>query len=254
LLLHRSLTFFWIVIAFSRPESKDSPDPDLTVHHTREGAFPPSTLLVTPPERQQSIPDRSIRLVPEPPLKEQLPDLPEDILDSAPPISVQAPDDEFDKNAARSSELRRERSWVSNSNDSSHVSSESGRHAFEEDTGPDLPKMNGSHLTIKERVPEDASSTPAQKGTLTSLKRFSSLPRTPSTRSPRISTFARSPSPEPRPRIRARSPDAMQFRDVLAKKTTAERAIGYANKINELALYDCGLGDWVATMKERGGL
>jgi hypothetical protein len=46
----------------------------------------------------------------------------------------------------------------------------------------------------------------------------------------------------------------MRFRDVLAKKTAAERAIGYANKINELALYDCGLGDWVTTVKERGGL
>jgi hypothetical protein len=46
----------------------------------------------------------------------------------------------------------------------------------------------------------------------------------------------------------------MRFKDVLVKKTAAERAIGYANKINELALYDCGLGNWVVSMKERGGL
>ena len=45
----------------------------------------------------------------------------------------------------------------------------------------------------------------------------------------------------------------MQFKDVLAKKTSLERAIGYANKINELYMYDCGLGDWVVSMKDKGG-
>ena len=28
----------------------------------------------------------------------------------------------------------------------------------------------------------------------------------------------------------------------------------YANKINELSMYDSGLTDWVTTMKEKGGL
>jgi hypothetical protein len=46
----------------------------------------------------------------------------------------------------------------------------------------------------------------------------------------------------------------MRFREILSKRTGVERAIGYAHKINELAMYDCGLGDWVASMKERGGL
>jgi hypothetical protein len=46
----------------------------------------------------------------------------------------------------------------------------------------------------------------------------------------------------------------MRFRDVLAKKSSAERAIGYATKINELAMYDCGLGEWLASVKERGRL
>ncbi len=45
----------------------------------------------------------------------------------------------------------------------------------------------------------------------------------------------------------------MQLKDVLAKKTSLERAIGYADKINEPSMYDCGLGDWVVSMKERGG-
>jgi hypothetical protein len=182
-----------------------------------------------------------------------LPNLPSDVLDSAPPITVQPPDSESNQNAIRPSELRRESSWVSNLNESNHVSSENGRYAFD-DTRPNLPKeMNGSRPSVKDRASEGGSSLSAQKGLLSGLKRYSSLPRTPSVRSPRIGSF-RSSSPEPRPRIRARSPDAMRFKDVLVKKTAAERAIGYANKINELALYDCGLGDWVVSMKERGGL
>jgi hypothetical protein len=46
----------------------------------------------------------------------------------------------------------------------------------------------------------------------------------------------------------------MQFIDVLHRRSAVERATGYANKINELAMYDCGLGDWVTSMKEKGGL
>lgn len=246
-----------IIVDFSRSEPTSSPDADHTIaNHVREGAFPPSTILVTPSpspsESQQSLPDNPIRLVAEPPIKDQLPNLPSDVLDSAPPSTL-SPDSESNQNMIRSSELRRERSWVSNSNDSSHISSENGRHASD-NTKPELPKeMNGYRSNVMDRVLERGSSLSAQKGSLPGLKRYSSLPRTPSVRSPRINSV-RSPSPEPRPRTRARSPDAMRFKDVLVKKTVAERAIGYANKINELALYDCGLGDWVVSMKERGGL
>ncbi|KAL5508018.1 hypothetical protein ACEPAH_5636 [Sanghuangporus vaninii] len=50
-------------------------------------------------------------------------------------------------------------------------------------------------------------------------------------------------------KIRSRWPDAMQFADVLAKRTPLERSLGYARKINELANHDPGLGDWVVTTK-----
>ncbi|KAI9467271.1 hypothetical protein BJY52DRAFT_1182715 [Lactarius psammicola] len=222
-----------------------------------EGAFPPSTILVAPPERQQSLPENTIRLIAELPSKDQLPDLPTDSPDAAPPVITQPTNGDRDPTTARPPELRREHSWVSSSNNSSSVSSESGRHAFE-DARPDLLQdSNGSPPSIREIAPEDGPSSSPRRGVLTNLKRYSSLPRTPSTRSPRsarMSIFTRSSSPESpsRPRIRARSPDAMQFKDVLAKKTSLERAIGYANKINELSMYDCGLGDWVSSMKERG--
>jgi hypothetical protein len=47
-------------------------------------------------------------------------------------------------------------------------------------------------------------------------------------------------------------PAAMNFNDVLEKKTPGQRAIGYAIKINELWMSDCGLGDWCVSMHERG--
>lgn len=44
----------------------------------------------------------------------------------------------------------------------------------------------------------------------------------------------------------------MQHRDVLELKTPLERSLGYARKINELAVYDCGLTLWMDTVKSRG--
>ena len=230
-------------------------DPDQTVHHTREGAFPPST-IAAPAESQNSQTDQSRRLVSELPSKGQLPSLPTDILDSAPVISVQPADDALSPNTAGSLELHRKASWVSNSNDSGHVSLEGSRRAFE-GARPALKEMNGSYPSIREFAPEGSPLEPTgEGGVLIDSKRNSSLPRTPSSISPRISIYSRSPSPAspPKRRIRARSPDAMRFKDVLNKRTALDRAIGYANKINELSMYDCGLGDWVALLKERGVL
>ena len=247
-----------IVIASCRPEPVPT-STDVAAQHTREGAFPPSTILVAPPERQQPSPDDTVSLAPELPPKDQLPDLPSDTPDASPLVVIQTLDDDRDPTSAQQPELRRERSWVSSLNDSSPVSLESSRHAFE-DARPDLlQESNGSNPSIREIPPEDDPLSSSRRGVLTNQKRYSSLPRTPSTsspRSPRMSLLTQSsssPESPSLPRIRARSPDAMQFKDVLAKKTSLERAIGYANKINELYLYDCGLGDWVVSMKERGG-
>ncbi|KAF9495759.1 hypothetical protein BDN71DRAFT_1447214 [Pleurotus eryngii] len=113
------------------------------------------------------------------------------------------------------------------------------------------------------------------------LKRFSSLPRTPSPQSKRSSagsslyrnrttrtpSRSRSPSPlstplhhedfldtpharpRPPPRIEYISPypPAMYCGDVTCKKTALERCAGYAAKINELYVTDCGLAGWLQT-------
>ncbi|KAI9001148.1 hypothetical protein BD414DRAFT_532925 [Trametes punicea] len=113
------------------------------------------------------------------------------------------------------------------------------------------------------------------RATLTNLKRFSSLPRTPS-RSSRSSKRSTSPSPGPRrsfspgppsaglsvavptqqrvvprPTLVSSWPPAMNVRDITILRSPRERARAYAEKINELAMYDCGLRDWMAASQGR---
>ena len=44
----------------------------------------------------------------------------------------------------------------------------------------------------------------------------------------------------------------MQYKDVLECKTPLERSLGYARKINELAMFDSGLTGWMEAVKTRG--
>ena len=91
------------------------------MQRTREGAFPLSTVLVTPAEEKHSLPETTIELVPEPPTNDQLPSLPVGVLDSASAISAEPGKGESSPNAVRCPVLRRENSWVSNSNQSGHA-------------------------------------------------------------------------------------------------------------------------------------
>lgn len=110
-----------------------------------------------------------------------------------------------------------------------------------------------------------------------SLKRFSSLPRTPSRKAEKrlsggsrssynssVSTASTIPpplpplevpavprTPPPIQKIISPWPSAMFYSEVLAKKTALERSLGYAAKINELYIYDCGLGNFL--MERRTG-
>ena len=56
------------------------------------------------------------------------------------------------------------------------------------------------------------------------------------------------------PRIRSSNPAALFCHEVHSQRTTSERCLIYATKINELHLYDCGLSEWVVNMKSRGVL
>ncbi|KAI0306923.1 hypothetical protein B0F90DRAFT_494008 [Multifurca ochricompacta] len=84
------------------PEPEPVPNSsDLGINHTREGAFPPSTILVTPADRHQSFPENSIRLVAELPSKNQLPDLPKNTLDSVTSTATRSANDELSPSTAR---------------------------------------------------------------------------------------------------------------------------------------------------------
>ncbi|KAJ6510070.1 hypothetical protein C8R47DRAFT_780277 [Mycena vitilis] len=102
------------------------------------------------------------------------------------------------------------------------------------------------------------------------LKRFSSLPRTPSPSSKSLSrlsgsstrSHARTPSPTvaplslpipiPMPRRRkiiSRNPPALSSADIMSRRSALERCALYAQKINELYVLDCGLSDWVVAAR-----
>ncbi|KAF8165039.1 hypothetical protein B0H34DRAFT_793474 [Crassisporium funariophilum] len=126
-----------------------------------------------------------------------------------------------------------------------------------------------AHSPLSENLTGTAPSPPPKSfrnSLTTNLKRFSSLPRTPSlsSRSDRRSSAgtrysSRTPSPSLHPvspppiqKIRSSNPAALFCHEVHSQRTTSERCIIYASKINELYLYDCGLSEWVVSMKDRG--
>ena len=117
-------------------------------------------------------------------------------------------------------------------------------------------------------VPPNSSESPATNemhppcpalGAL-GVKRPSTLPHAPavisssnlSRGSPKTPSPALPPVPKPRRKIIEQWPTAMQFKDILECKTPLERSLGYAHKINELAMYDCGLTSWMDAVKTRG--
>lgn len=130
------------------------------------------------------------------------------------------------------------------------------------------PPLNVDHSADDESKPEVLPPLPAKNEpsdlrvrSALSIKRFSSLPRTPSPISliqPSIESkrSSRTPSPSfvghsvakilpPVQKVKSAWPPGMHFADVVVKKNALDRSVGYAQKINELYMYDCGLGDWI---------
>ncbi|KZT74550.1 hypothetical protein DAEQUDRAFT_720734 [Daedalea quercina L-15889] len=248
--------------------------------HIREGAHPPSTVTTSPPlptdEAQETKSDESsnVRRV------EGSKALPvtltlHDDARSAESVSSSSQDRSLHLTRSRK-DLRRESSWVSMAQEKVQRALSPGRVSRSPSTSPSMfsptPPPKSIHGSLED-VPEASGSGGSNplKGALTNLKRFSALPRTPSATSSR----AKSPSPSPqtsprhsesrnvplppppvpllrrvqRPRIKAEWPDAMSCRDVITKRNPLERSIGYAHKINELSMYDCGLNEWVRTRR-----
>lgn len=202
--------------------------------HTREGAFPPSTSgpfsPTLPPELalessvSSSLSDESIP----PPTPQK---------DDALPVHIRSLS-RSSTSTSRSSPPHPPRSRpVSMHNKIADL--------------PDVPpNLSGSPVINEKSLPNPA----------VNRRRSPALPRAPSVTS--SSNFPREPSRTPSPslppvpkrrrRIIEQWPIAIQYKDVLECKTSLERSLGYARKINELAMYDCGLASWMDTVKARG--
>lgn len=135
-----------------------------------------------------------------------------------------------------------------------------------------------SYSPRRSQEQEGIGSTPSPppkslKTSLTAnLKRFSSLPRTPSPSNKSLahssSTRSRGRTPSPsvhsvplpslpvqmprRRKIISQHPAALICADIVTRKSAQERCALYAQKINELYAHDCGLSDWVAEAQSRG--
>ncbi|PIL36722.1 hypothetical protein GSI_00411 [Ganoderma sinense ZZ0214-1] len=260
--------------------------------HIREGAFPPSKIMAIPPGKPFA------RTSPSPiPEESHRPGSPRPDTRPAVVVEQEEPEQERESGTRRPAmELRRESSWVSLSQELALCNSSSNGKASKL---PAIPVSRSpssisaastsssvSHLpslppkSIRGGSDDEKPSSslaPSAFKVITNLKRFSSLPRTPS-RSSRSSKCSTSPSPDPRrslspprppshddqhppvhvespPRLRMVPkvkyshawPPAMSAADIVILRSPRERAKGYAMKINELSTYDCGLREWLAS-------
>ncbi|KAI0723424.1 hypothetical protein C8Q76DRAFT_614597 [Earliella scabrosa] len=260
-------------------ESESEPSVKLvpaTSVHRREGAFPPSK-IISPTSKQVS---QTSRLINED----------EESSSSRPVVVIEQDESEDEKESPRRPglELRREGSWVSlsqevKSRDSSPNGQAGGLPVLSVSRSPSsvsssssishLPSLppksirHGGHGGSDDDEKPGSSLAPSAFKGLTNLKRFSSLPRTPS-RSSKSSKRSNSPdarrsmspplppvyveSPPrrriiPKPKYSHSWPPAMNPADVVVLRGARERARAYAMKINELSMYDCGLREWMAT-------
>ena len=251
--------------------------------HRREGAFPPSK-IISPTSKQVS---QTSRLINED----------EESSSSRPVVVIEQDETEDEKESPRRPglELRREGSWVSlsqevKSRDSSPNGQAGGLPVLSVSRSPSsvsssssishLPSLppksirHGGHGGSDDDEKPGSSLAPSAFKGLTNLKRFSSLPRTPS-RSSKSSKRSNSPdarrsmspplppvyveSPPrrriiPKPKYSHPWPPAMNPADVVVLRGARERARAYAMKINELSMYDCGLREWMATQSRGPGM
>ncbi|KAI0643746.1 hypothetical protein C8Q79DRAFT_1012304 [Trametes meyenii] len=251
--------------------------------HRREGAFPPSTILTAP--GQQLV--QSPRASEESSISSHVDKSPVVVIEQ----EQEVPADDIplrerkDSDRRSGLELHRSSSWVSLSQEAAeHNSSPNGKAgtlpivsvsrsvssvsgASSSSSSLPVPPPKSIRGGSDDERATNSLAPSSFRATLTNLKRFSSLPRTPS-RSSRSSKRSTSPEPPrrsvsptpapvhvalplrrvmPRPTKVSPWPAAMNGRDVTALRSPRERARAYAEKINELATYDCGLRDWMAS-------
>ncbi|KAG6334384.1 hypothetical protein ID866_4705 [Astraeus odoratus] len=245
--------------------------------HVREGAFPPSRLCTFDSEDALPSPRDAALSSPHPGSMDDLvasvglaiDDM--GIMNSSdvpPPTVIEPPRNHEGYTSRQGLEIRREEFRK----DGTQFSVTAGPSlAIQLPSPPPSDENTTESFSPKEVLPplpakNDVPYLDAKIKNVLNLKRFSTLPRTPSLMSLNRHSIvtkhsSRTPSPSvnhsipparpPMRRIKSASPPAMNFADVLSKKTALERSLGYARKINELYCYDCGLSDWMAEVQHR---
>ena len=136
-------------------------------------------------------------------------------------------------------------------------------------SGLDQPKspLSADHLSVEQ--PPEPPLKGLRRSLTTKVKRFSSISRAASLSSKstnRSSQDTRRSSRTPSPlahyatptttssshnKIISMNPTALFCHEVVGQTTTLQRCYIYANKINELSMYDCGLSSWIGQMKDQ---
>lgn len=259
-----------LIVIYSSREVKRS-----TSTHRREGAFPPSSSGTS-----SSVTDSPVQPTAEPLEIHHRRHATEFDNSSAvrhsldgPSVVVASPDSSFEADSHKplsAVQLRHQSSWVSIRD--SQDSAPQGRPVLSRQNTSDSRSFGSRSppappaKPLKDEARLSTGSNNPFKNAVTNLKRFSALPRTPSQlsvgTSSHLSHQTRTPSPshhspppprrEPRPKYRDPWPHALDYKEILGGRNALERSMGYAQKINELAQYECGLSDWIVATKYRG--
>ncbi|KAF8491414.1 hypothetical protein JB92DRAFT_3128359 [Gautieria morchelliformis] len=208
--------------------------------HVREGAFPISSVFLSSPSQSPPSPSQHQNLDT---LVASIGGLPEDDGTSSQPQAQ--------------SDLKREGSWVSLSAESfggepESTSPPSSYPSSAEESAQVATTAVGSDdgLVDQRRASLPAPPPPEPP------KRAASLLRRPSLLGIARTSRSQASSPSSLPSIPRKAPsswpDAMNFLDVLAKKTAAERALAYAAKVRELSTEETGLTEWLYLNSRKG--
>lgn len=251
---------------FHRSPAPSSSSQELPMKHAREGAFPASSVFLdharAQPQGLSEVPSGIRNPVP------TMDDLVAavgnainqvglvDARDVAPASVIEPPRDRSPSKYELTLQRRN-----SKRSSGGHSGSSSCYSSPVQPASPENQAINQDGKEVTPHTIDDhRSKVPSQSNvSYIDSKRFSALPRTPSISS---TTYSSPPSsrrsldaypvqsPEWKHKIRSQWPDAMQINDILHKKSVLDRGLSYARKINELAMYDCGLEEWVTWMKK----
>ncbi|KIJ56661.1 hypothetical protein M422DRAFT_22808 [Sphaerobolus stellatus SS14] len=246
----------------SESERAASTDQSDRISHTREGAFPPSTIITTKVSEHRTKDDAasnsttSMKMIEEDATSDHSSFLASNTIEYVPLIETDYIPQEEETPisqglSAMDDSIPIDETAADDSPPSSYASEDEG-NTTAQIISPAM--LSGDSLEQRRKASLPAPPPPPEDPPVVPNRRISQPPSLLSI-SAAVDALVSSPSPYPMRSKKPPStwPDAMNFRDVLSLKTSAERAAGYAKKLQELASEESGLSDWLtlASRKDR---